>query len=294
MVYNPLLSLFILFFKLSPDLVTGSSFMLAPQLFFFFFFLKHFITFWYHMLFQTHVNFFFSLIISLRSSGSFYFRRASRNQELMSNVLTAMVNKEIDTRTHKHTSASFSIFICIYVHMYVYRLKLIWVHTDVCVLVTQLCPTLWDPMDCSQPGSSVQGILQARKLEWVAIPFSRGSSWPRVWTQVSCVADSLLSEPPHIDAATAAKSLQLCPTLCDPIDGSPPGFPVPGILQARTLEWLAISFSNAWQWKVKVKSAESCLTLRDPMECSPPGSSIHGIFQARGLEWVAITFSNQS
>ena len=55
-------------------------------------------------------------------------------------------------------------------------------------------------------------------------------------------------------AATAAKSLQSCPTLCNPIDGSPPGSPVPGILQARTLEWVAISFSNAWKWKVKVKS----------------------------------------
>ena len=54
--------------------------------------------------------------------------------------------------------------------------------------------------------------------------------------------------------AAAAKSLQLCPTLCDPIDGSPPGSSVPGILQARTLEWVAISFSNAWKWKVKVKS----------------------------------------
>ena len=55
-------------------------------------------------------------------------------------------------------------------------------------------------------------------------------------------------------AAAAAKSIQSCPTPCDPIDGSPPGFPVPGILQARTLEWVAISFSNAWNWKVKVKS----------------------------------------
>ena len=54
-------------------------------------------------------------------------------------------------------------------------------------------------------------------------------------------------------AAATAKSLQSCPTLCDPIDGSPPGSPVPGILQARTLEWVAISFSNAWKWKVKVK-----------------------------------------
>ena len=55
-------------------------------------------------------------------------------------------------------------------------------------------------------------------------------------------------------AAAAAKSLQSCPTLSDPIDGSQPGFPVPGILQARTLEWVAISFSNAWKWIVKVKS----------------------------------------
>ena len=61
-------------------------------------------------------------------------------------------------------------------------------------------------------------------------------------------------------AAAAAKSLQSCPTLCDPMDGSPPGFPIPGILQARTLEWVAISFSNAWKWKVKVKSL-SCVRL---------------------------------
>ena len=55
-------------------------------------------------------------------------------------------------------------------------------------------------------------------------------------------------------AAASAKSLQSCPTLCDSIDSSPPGSPVPGIPQARTLEWVAISFSNAWKWKVKVKS----------------------------------------
>ena len=57
-----------------------------------------------------------------------------------------------------------------------------------------------------------------------------------------------------LSAAAAAKSFQSCPTLCDPIDGSPPGSAVPGILQARTLEWVAISFSNAWKWKVKGKS----------------------------------------
>ena len=54
--------------------------------------------------------------------------------------------------------------------------------------------------------------------------------------------------------AAAAKSLQSCQTLCDPIDSSPPGSPIPGIHQARTLEWIAISFSNAWKWKVKMKS----------------------------------------
>ena len=62
----------------------------------------------------------------------------------------------------------------------------------------------------------------------------------------------------HEMSATAAKSLQSCPTLCDPIDGSPPGSPIPGILQARTLEWVAMSFSSAWKWKVKVKSL-SCV-----------------------------------
>ena len=62
----------------------------------------------------------------------------------------------------------------------------------------------------------------------------------------------------------AAKSLQSCPTLCDPIDGSPWGSSVPGILQARTLEWVAIAFSNAWKWKVKVKSLSRVWLLANP------------------------------
>ena len=65
------------------------------------------------------------------------------------------------------------------------------------------------------------------------------------WHRTPCSEDT---------AAAAAKLLQSCLTLCDPIDGSPPGSAIPGILQARTLEWIAISFSNAWKWKVKVKS----------------------------------------
>ena len=64
--------------------------------------------------------------------------------------------------------------------------------------------------------------------------------------------------------AAAAKLLQSCPTLCDPIDGSPPGSPVPGILQARTLEWVAIAFSNAWKWKVKVRLLSHVRLLATP------------------------------
>ena len=65
-------------------------------------------------------------------------------------------------------------------------------------------------------------------------------------------------------ACLLVKSLQLCPTLCDPRDGSLPGSPIPGILQARTLEWVAISFSNAWKWKVKMKSLSRVRLLVTP------------------------------
>ena len=67
-----------------------------------------------------------------------------------------------------------------------------------------------------------------------------------------------------LDVAAAAKSLQSCPTLCDPIDGSPPGSPVPGILKARTLEWVAISFSDVWKLKVKVNSLSRSRLLVTP------------------------------
>ena len=191
------------------------------------------------------------------------------------------------------------------------------------VKVAQLCLTLWDPMD-----TTVHGILQARILGWVAVPFSRGSSQPRNWTQISHTAGGFftshkgspriqewvaypVSDPPNpeikpgspalqadflptelsekplnVAAAGGARWLQSCPTLCDPIDGNPPSSPAPGILQARTLEWAAISFSNAWKGKVKVK-VKSCPTPSDPVDGSPPGSSIHGIFQAR-VYWSGV------
>ena len=100
--------------------------------------------------------------------------------------------------------------------------------------------------DLSHPG------IELTPLYWQADSFQL--SHQRRQMPKNCI--KRLSTPPSIAAAAAAaaKSLQSCPTLCDPIDGSPPGSPVPGILQARTLEWVAISFSNAWKWKVKVKS----------------------------------------
>ena len=94
-----------------------------------------------------------------------------------------------------------------------------------------------------------------------------------------------------VPAAVAAKLLQSCPTLCDSIDGSPPGSPIPEILQARTLEWVAISSPICMKVKSESEVAQLCLTRSDPMDYSPPGSSVHGIFQARVLEWGAIAFS---
>ena len=121
----------------------------------------------------------------------------------------------------------------------------------------QSCPTLCYPMDRSPPGSFVHGILQARILGGLPFP-TPGYPDPGIEPGSPALKQFLCSLS-HL-AAAAAKSLQLCPTLCDSTDGSPPGSPVPGILQARTLEGVAISFSNAWKWKVKVKS-HSCVRL---------------------------------
>ena len=93
-------------------------------------------------------------------------------------------------------------------------------------------------------------------------------------------------------AAAAAKSLQSCPTLCDPIDGSSPGSSIPRILQARTLGCHFLL--QCMKVKSESEVAQSGLTPSDPMDCSPPGSSIHGICQARVLEWDAIAFSDPS
>ena len=130
----------------------------------------------------------------------------------------------------------------------------------------------------------------------------------------------------QVAATAAAKSLHSCPTLCDPIDGSPPGSPFPRILQLLLLllsrfsrvqlcdpiGWQPTRLPRPWDspgkstgvgrhfllqhMKVKSESevAQSCLTLSDPMDYSLPGSSVHGIFQARVLEWGAIAFSKRN
>ena len=89
--------------------------------------------------------------------------------------------------------------------------------------------------------------------------------------------------------AAAAKSLQSCPTLCDPIDGSPPGSAVPGILQARTLEWIAISLSNAWKWKVKVKSLSRVRLFMTPWTTAHPAPLSMGFSRQ---EYWSHLFSN--
>ena len=109
--------------------------------------------------------------------------------------------------------------------------------------------------------------IRLSATSWTAAyqaPPSMGFSRQEYWSGVPLPSLSRLT------AAAAAKSLQSCPTLRDPIDGSPPDSSVPGILQARILEWVAISFSSAF---MHAKSLQSCLTLCDPMYISPPLST---------------------
>ena len=92
--------------------------------------------------------------------------------------------------------------------------------------------------------------------------------------------------------AAAAKSLQSCPTLCDTIDGSPPGSPIPGIPPDENTGVGCHFLLQCTKVKSESEVAQLCPTLSDPVDCSPTGSSVHGIFQARVLEWGAIAFSS--
>ena len=120
---------------------------------------------------------------------------------------------------------------------------------------SSFCSCCWVAPSClfATPGSSVHGILQARVLEWVAIPSSRGSSPPRDGTHISCISMCILyhwaTRAAHLLLQLALSlAAQLCPALCDPVDCSPPGSSVHGILQARILEWVTtLSFRGSFQ-----------------------------------------------
>ena len=103
----------------------------------------------------------------------------------------------------------------------------------------QSCLTLCDPMDCSPPGFSIHAWISQAEY-WSGLPFPSPGDLPN--PRIGPTSPALATRFFATQSPAAAKS---CPTWCDPIDGSPPGSPVPGILQARTLEWVAISFSNA-------------------------------------------------
>ena len=172
---------------------------------------------------------------------------------------------------------------------------------EVCVLFTHLCLTLWDPMDCSPSDSSLHWIPQGRIQHVLPVP-SPGYL-PDPWIKPGSVASQGNALPSEWDkiinvwpvaqiwqVLAAAKSVQSYPTLCDPIDGSPPGSPTLGF--SRQEHWSGLPFPLQ-RMKVKSESEvpQSCPTPRDPIDCSLPGPSVHGIFQARVLEWGAIAFS---
>ena len=156
-------------------------------------------------------------------------------------------------------------------------------------LVSQLLPSggqcIGDSVSSSVLPMNIQDWFP---LGWTGLISlqSKGPSKSSPTPQVKSINSSVLSSlygptltTIHAAATAAAKSLQSCLTLCDPRDGSPPGSPVPGILQARTLACVAISFSHAWQWKVKVKSLNQVRLLATPWTAAhqaPPSMGFSG------------------
>ena len=162
-------------------------------------------------------------------------------------------------------------------------------------MCAQLSPTLCDSMDCSPPGSSVHEVFQARILERVAISFSRESPPPRDWSLISwvfCIGRQIFLPVHHrllLLLLSHFSRVRLCAT---PETAAQPGFPVPGILQARTLEWVAIAFSNAWKWKGKVKSLSRVRLLATPWTAAhqtPPsmGFSRQEYWSGLPLPWCS-------
>ena len=143
--------------------------------------------------------------------------------------------------------------------------------------------------------AAVHGVTKSRTQlsDWTDIDHNQDTDIEKVKIRTihhannSCVTFITTSNSHNThSAAAAAKSLQSCPTLCDPIDSSPPGSPVPGILRARTLEWVAISFSNAWKWKMKGKSLSRVQLLATPWTAAHQASPSMGF--ARQECWSGV------
>ena len=144
------------------------------------------------------------------------------------------------------------------------------------VSVTQLCPTLCDPMDCSPPGSSVHGVLQARILEWVAISFSRGSSWPRDWTWVSRIAGRFFNHLSHQEA---------------PITSLRGSNKINSHMNSSQI------FKNKLKKKPTMDYSRVCMCMlshAQPSGLQPPGSSALGISQAKLIPWQTDQFESKT
>ena len=147
-----------------------------------------------------------------------------------------------------------------------------------CCLVTQLAPTLATPWVVARQAPLSMGSPRQEYWSWFPFPspglfpakspfykqLRQQNWWERFPRDVFHLMMLLLSRDTAGFCSAAAKSLQSCPNLCDPKDGSPPGSLAPGFLQAQTLEWVAISFSNAWKWKVKVKALSGVWLFETP------------------------------
>ena len=148
---------------------------------------------------------------------------------------------------------------------------------------------LWNSESCTQLDCNLYFNPIHSFLSWVSKACSQKCSF----LTVICIILALPPTNHHCTCspdAAAAKSLPSCPTLCDPIHRSPPGSPVPGILQARTLDWVAISFSNAWKWKVKVKSLSYVWLFETPWTAAHQAPPSMGF--SRQEYWSGWVFHN--
>ena len=158
----------------------------------------------------------------------------------------------------------------------------------------QSCPTLCNAVEHSLLGSPVHGILQARILEWVAMPSSMGSSWTRDQTHVSFVSWQAGSLPNVTCCCCCCCLASVVSDSVQPQRWQPTRLPHPWDSPGKNSGVDCHFLLQFMKVKSESEVAQSCPTLSDPMDCSLPCSSIHGIFQARVPEWVAIAFSEEA